>query len=71
MKMIAAKEILLQHLILGERDEDEVTASRSGRFTSEERTSRCPLKRRLGGPQSRSGRWRIEKALLPSRQTCL
>jgi hypothetical protein len=44
----------------------ECSASRPGRFTPGERTPRYPLDRRLGGPQSRSGRHGEVKILAPT-----
>jgi len=47
-----------------ELDGNEWLISRSGRFTLR-KESRYPLNRRLGGPQSHSGRFGEEKYLLP------
>jgi hypothetical protein len=41
------------------------SASRLGRFILQGKNPRYPLDRRLGGPQSRSGRCGLEKNLLP------
>jgi hypothetical protein len=43
------------------------SASRLGRFTPRERAPQYPLDRRLGGPQSQSGRRGEEKILDPTR----
>jgi hypothetical protein len=54
-------EVDFHALLTSTQDVDKWSASRHGRFTSGNRTSRYPLGRRLGGPQSRSGREGKEK----------
>jgi hypothetical protein len=49
------------HSLISALDRGEWSASRPGRFASRERTPRTHLDRRLGGPQSRSGRGGEEK----------
>jgi hypothetical protein len=46
-------------------DESEWSASRPSRYILLEKSPRCPLDRRLGGPQSRSGPCGVEKNFLP------
>jgi len=46
-------------------DGDEWLTSRSGRFTLS-KEPKNPLNRKLGGPQSRSGRFKVEINFFPS-----
>jgi hypothetical protein len=53
------------HSLTSTLDGGEWSASRPGRFTPKESAPRHPLYRRLGGPQSRSGRGGEEKNSQP------
>jgi hypothetical protein len=53
------------HSLTSALDEGELSASHPGRFTPREKVPWHPLDRRLGGPQSRSGRSGEEKNSQP------
>jgi hypothetical protein len=53
------------HYLASALDGGEWSTSRPGRFTPRERTPGTPFDRRLGGPQSRSGRGGEEKNSQP------
>jgi hypothetical protein len=62
MQMYGAAKIWLHAFLTSALERGEWSVSRFGRFTPEKRTP-DPLDRRLGGPQSRSGRCDEEKIL--------
>jgi hypothetical protein len=55
------EEVQLHAILTSAPDGGEWSASLLGRFTPREKDRRYPLDRRLGGPQSRSGRGGEEK----------
>jgi len=61
----------MEEILTSVLEEAEWWASGSDRFTSQERSSKYPLNRRLGGPQIRSGRIGEEKVFSPARSRTL
>jgi hypothetical protein len=54
-------EVQIQVFLTAAVDGGKGSDSRPGRFNSRNKSNRYPLDRRLGGPQSRSGRGEAEK----------
>jgi hypothetical protein len=63
MKVYGGTEVQLHHT--SALDGDQWSASRTGCFNARETAPRYPLARRLGGSQSRSGRYGEEKHFFP------
>jgi hypothetical protein len=61
---IRGSEDIAPPFLISALNDDDWSASRPGRFTPDGKP-RFPLYRRLGGPQSRSGRCGVENYLLP------
>jgi hypothetical protein len=65
MKTYGGVEVELHAFLTSALDVGKWVASRPGRFTPGETAPLYPLDKRLGGPQSRSGRGSEEKEVLP------
>jgi hypothetical protein len=65
MKAYRGVDVYIHTFLTSVLDGGEWSASRPGRYTPGESPG-CPLDKRLGGPQSRTGRRGVEKILDPT-----